>query len=269
MATARLDPARFRPQNCAMDRTRFSTIAHAAHDFCSPLDWPVLAELIGRAGLQPGNCVLDVGCGKAELLLRLIRSSGVSGVGVDTNAVFLEEGRRQARSLGVELGEGAGRLRLLQQSAADFQAAPHSFALACCVGAAHALGDPGKAIASLAAWTRPGGHVLLGEAFWQREPAADYLAVVGAARSDHGTHAELLALGAAQGLRLIAAQVSRQAAWDRYEQMYAAGVEDYVARQPEDPDGAAMRERIRTWRAAYLHNGRGTFGFGLCLWRRP
>ena len=42
---------------------------------------------------KPGERALDVGCGKAEVLLRLIERYGVKGVGVDTNPAFLEQAR--------------------------------------------------------------------------------------------------------------------------------------------------------------------------------
>jgi len=46
-------------------------------------------------------------------------------------------------------------------------------------------------------------------------------------------------------------------------------VERYVLDHPDDPDAAAMRKRIRTWRDGYLRWGRTTMGFALYLHRKP
>jgi hypothetical protein len=83
------------------------------------------------------------------------------------------------------------------------------------------------------------------------------------------THVETIAAGTEHGLEPRGAWVSSAADWDRYEDLYARTVETYIATHPEDPDGAAIGERIRRWRETYLRWGRDTLGFGLYLFGRP
>ena len=54
-----------------MNPFRFSTLAHADHLFCSPMSSARADELVEWLQLAPSSRVLDVGCGKAEFLLRL------------------------------------------------------------------------------------------------------------------------------------------------------------------------------------------------------
>ena len=86
-----------------MDRFKFTTIAHAPHRFCAPVSPAAFDSLVAQACLRPGERVLDLGCGKAAMLLRLIERYAVTGVGVDLNAAFLEEGRAHAIAMGLSL----------------------------------------------------------------------------------------------------------------------------------------------------------------------
>lgn len=79
-----------------MEHSKFTTIAHSDHVFCSPLTSPKVDQILGLLDLSPGERVLDVGCGKAEVLVCLIERFYVKGVGVDTNRHFLSEARSKA-----------------------------------------------------------------------------------------------------------------------------------------------------------------------------
>lgn len=83
-----------------MDHAKFTTIAHRNHRFCNPLDPAVLERATDGLGLRGGDRVVDVGCGKAALLVDLAARHGVAG-GVDVNAAFLDEGRALTARSGV------------------------------------------------------------------------------------------------------------------------------------------------------------------------
>src|SRR5258705_124632 len=85
-----------------MENSRYSAIAHAHHRYCNPLDPAVVDGVLERIGLTAGQRALDVGCGKAELLIRLAERFGVSGYGVDINEAFLAEAAAEAKARGVE-----------------------------------------------------------------------------------------------------------------------------------------------------------------------
>jgi SAM-dependent methyltransferase len=243
---------------------RFSTIAHRAHRYCNPLDPAALERAAEGAGLRPGARVLDVGCGKGALLVDLALRHGAVGVGVDINAAFLAEGRALAEREGV-----AASVTLVEREAHGLEVAPASFDLAACVGSTHALGGCPGTLRRLADLVRPGGHVLVGQGYWRRDPDPEYLARLGATADEMTPHEGNIAAGIAAGLEPAGAWTSTDDDWDRYEDLYADSVERHAASHPDDPDRAAMLERIRGWRETYRRWGRATLGFGLYLFRRP
>jgi cyclopropane fatty-acyl-phospholipid synthase-like methyltransferase len=247
-----------------MDPARFSTIAHRDHAYCNPVDPEVIDRVLDRLGLDAGRQVLDIGCGKAALLVRVAERCGARGVGVDINAAFLAEGRALAERLGV-----SALVQLHEIEASRLTAEPASFDAGICIGSTHALGGYRETLRGLSRWVRPGGAVLIGEGYWRRPPDPEYLERLGAAPDEMTTHEETIAAGVAEGLEPRDAWVSSERDWDRYEDLYARTVETHVATHAGDPDAAAMRERIRRWRETYQRWGRDTLGFGLYLFTRP
>ena len=247
-----------------MDPLKFTTVAHRHHRFCNPLDPVVLDRVLDGLGLLPGDRTLDVGCGKGALLVDLAVRHGVTGVGLDINAAFLEEGRTFAEGRGV-----SGAVSLLEVEASRFESAPGSFALGVCIGSSHALGGYAGTLRELARWVRPGGHVLAGHGYWKCEPDPEYLERLGATVDEMTDHEGNIAAGLAPRLVGAGAWTSTDPDWARYEDLYADTVERHAADHPEDPDAPAMLVRIRRWRETYLRWGRVTLGFGLYLFRRP
>lgn len=247
-----------------MDPIKFTTVAHQNHLYCNPLDPVLLDQVLDMLELGPGRRVLDVGCGKAALLVRIAERYGAGGVGVDINAAFLAEGRVLAQQRGVE-----ARVELIEMQASRLDAKEGSFDAGVCIGSNHALGSYRDTLRQLARWVRPGGSVLVGEGYWRRDPDHEYLERLGATPDEMMTHEDTLAAGEEFGLMPRGSWTSSQRDWDGYEELYARTVETYVATHPDDPDQAAMRERIALWRETYRRWGRDTLGFGLYLFRRP
>src|ERR1700743_634770 len=85
----------------AMNRFRFTTLAHSDHVFCSPMSSTRADELVELLDLHGPSRVLDVGCGKAEFLLRVLQRYASTGVGVDPNGEFLRVARANAETRGL------------------------------------------------------------------------------------------------------------------------------------------------------------------------
>jgi SAM-dependent methyltransferase len=247
-----------------MNRFRFSTVAHADHVFCSPLSTSKADLLVELLDLPPSGRVLDVGCGKAELLLRIARRYGAFGVGVDPDGGFLAAARASADAHGV-----SQRMEFHEARVADVALEPASFDLALCIGSSHAYGTFAEALAALAGLVRPGGQVLIADLYWRQEPSPDYLALLGASAAIHLTHAGNEAAGLAVGLAPFYSAVSSQDEWDHFEGLFCRAVERFARDQPDDPDAEAFRARIRQWREGYRRWGRDTLGFGFYLYGKP
>ena len=239
----------------AMDHTRYSTLAHHDHVFCNPLSDAKVDRLIGLLDLNPGARVIDVGCGKGEMLIRIAERWPAHVTGVDTNASFLDEARARARRVHAE------RVVFHLGAMKDFDAAPESFDAGLCIGASHAFGTYRDALRGLRRLLRPGGLALVGDGYWRRAPAPEYLALLGATPDEMADHAGNVAAAVEEGFTPLYSCTAGEDDWDHYEGLYARAIERFVAAHPDDPDAEEMRTRIRLWRDGYLKWGRGTLGF--------
>jgi cyclopropane fatty-acyl-phospholipid synthase-like methyltransferase len=243
-------------------RARLSAITHGDLAFHDPLDPAVVDEVLAFASLGPGDRALDLGCGPGELLVRLAERTGCGGLGVDLATAQIEEARRRAAARAPRAG--------LEFRAADASGVDGEFALTACVGSSHALGGLDAALARMAQLTLPGGHVLLGDGFWAREPTDHYLeALGGASRDELPDYAGLLRAGDRHGLRAVHVRVASEADWDRYEWTLIANGERFLAEHPDAPEADDLRAWVGTARDRIMApGGRGTMGFALVLLRR-
>src|SRR5215467_14223366 len=95
---------------------RFHEIAEARHRILNPLTDGKLMLLGDICRLRPGQRILDLACGKAELLARWAAEWGVGGVGVDISEVFVPAGRRRVADLGV-----ADRVEIVRGDASAYR----------------------------------------------------------------------------------------------------------------------------------------------------
>jgi SAM-dependent methyltransferase len=201
--------------------------------------------------------VLETGCGRAEVLVRVLeRYTSATGLGVDSDADWLARARANAdaRIPGREVD-------LVAATADDADLEPRSFDAVVNVAASHAHGGYPAALGALAALAAPGGVVLLGEGFWARTPSPAFLEALGGAAEDElGTLDDLLRHARSAGLEPIFESVASPADWARYEETLAGNAE---ARG--DEDSLAYARRIRARRE--LPGGADTMGFVLLVLR--
>ena len=96
---------------------RHHEIAEANHRILNPFTEEKLRLLGEVTGVASGARVLDLACGKGELLCRWAEWFGSEGVGVDLSPVFLSAAVARAVELGV-----ADRLTFIQGDAGDVRA---------------------------------------------------------------------------------------------------------------------------------------------------
>ena len=243
-------------------RERLSAITHGDRPFHDPLDPATVDEVLAFAALGPGDRALDIGCGPGELLVRLAERTGCGGLGVDLAAGQIEEARRRAAARVPEAG--------LEFLAADAGTVEGEFALSACVGSTHALGGLDEALDRMAQLTRPGGHILLGDGFWAREPTDEYLrALGGATRDELPEYAGLVRAGDRHGLTAVHVRVASEADWDRYEWTLIANGERFLTEHADAPEADDLRAWVARARDRITApGGRGTMGFALVLLRR-
>ncbi len=106
------------------------------------------------------SSVLDLGCGKGAVALRLARELRFQVLGIDLFAPFVDEARRRARSQGVD--------DLCRFETADMREALARFSGVDAViyaALGNALGDLETCVALLRGAVRPGGFIVLDDGF--------------------------------------------------------------------------------------------------------
>jgi S-adenosylmethionine-dependent methyltransferase len=119
----------------------------------------VSRQLAGHLADQPGQRILDIGCGQGSQLLVLARR-GHQVTGLDSSTALLAD---LGESLRAEPQEVQDRVRLVRgdalRAAGLFE--PEGFDAMLCHGVLMYLPDPGPLLAAIAAATVPGGLVSL------------------------------------------------------------------------------------------------------------
>jgi SAM-dependent methyltransferase len=107
-------------------------------------------------GIQPGNRVLDVGCGAGDALLVMAELAGPTGraVGLDISATMIAEARKRVPA-------SDPRIEFVEHDLYDMPFANASFDAARCSRVLQHLDDPVRAIREMMRVTRPGGRIMV------------------------------------------------------------------------------------------------------------
>lgn len=256
-----------------MNREKFGALAFAQHGLCSPLSDASVSELLVALNCQAQDRIVDFGCGKGELLIRLLERFPAGefqgqATGVEQVKALVEAAREQAKARlhGDRWSFVHGRIEEQFERALVSE---DSLDLAICMGGGSAFGSFEACLRALKSLAKPGGLVLVDNGYWKQSPAPEYLELLGCEASIYQDHGHNRELGREQGLIPIYSRTSSQSEWDHFEGLYCQGIERYVAKAPEDPDAEAFLRRIRRWREAYFKWGRDTLGYGLYLFLKP
>jgi cyclopropane fatty-acyl-phospholipid synthase-like methyltransferase len=244
-----------------MNREQLSAIAHAGHPVKAPLSDDSVREVLHHALAHPlpAAHTLDLGCGTAQWLLRaLALRPELTATGVDLSP----ESLATARAIATERGL-TDRLTLHRQDATAFTA-EQPFDVVFSVGASHAFGGLLPTLEAARRQLTAGGRVVIGEAFWQCEPTAEAVAMLGDFR-DLAATVELITEA---GWTPVHGQISTRAELDAYEWANWGSLAAWALDHPEHPDHAQVLEHANTARGEWLRVYRESFGFVTLVLRR-
>lgn len=244
-----------------MDMWKYFAIGHETHRICNPLSSAKVDELVERLELPADGRLLDIACGKGELLARSVRRWNCRAVGVDLSPPFVADARATVAGLD-PLPE------IVEANGSDYAAEAGSFDAACCIGATWIWGGLDGTLRALAGFVTPRGVVVVGEPFWRSDPAAEYLAAAGLEKDSFGTHQSNVQAGLDQGLGLLHTIVSGEDDWDRYEGYQWAAAERYAVDNPDDPDLPDLMQQMHRARDAYLGGGRDSLGWAIYMFQK-
>ncbi|HEX3592672.1 MAG TPA: methyltransferase domain-containing protein [Pseudonocardiaceae bacterium] len=217
------------------------------------------ADLIIRSfGSLDGAHVVDLGCGWAELLLRTVAASTVTGLGIDLDAEAIEHGRANAAARGL-----SDRVTLETGDASQWTGDADVLIVN---GATHVWGgDPVDHTAITLTEShrrlRPGGRLLLGEGFWERPPTEAELAAMEVPVDQYRALPDLVDLAVAHGYRPLWLSRANRDEWDEFESGHALGWERWLAANPDSPHRADIIVRADGHRRAWQRGWQDVMGF--------
>lgn len=211
-----------------------------------------MRRLLERGVPRGDERVLDLGCGAGEWLLRALATRPqLHAEGVDISEDALAQASQAASHLGVQ-----ERLVLHHQEAANFVSS-HSFDLVLSVGATHAFGGLLPTLAAARKHLAPGGRVLIGEGFWDREPSQEAVEMLG----DFTDLATTVDRIVADGWIPVDGHVSTRRELDDYEWACWGSLASWALDHPADPDSSQVLATANARRSEWLRVYRDTWGF--------
>jgi len=246
-----------------LDIWKFFYATHQFHTVLNPMSTIKIDELIELLNLKPQAVVLDIACGKGEILTRIAGRYTISGVGVDISPFFVADAKQNLKQRVPN-----SRIEILNMDGADYKP-DRLFDLSMCIGASWIYKGHQETLRALKSMTKPGGLILVGEPFWLKEPEEAYLTAAGETRDDFGTHYENVQAGTEEDLILLYSLVSNQDDWDRYSALRWYSTAKFAEENTDDPDVTEIVKRIDREKATYLQWGRDTVGWAIYLFQKP
>jgi len=148
----------------------FHIIAAAGQRSDYPLGEKALLSLGKRCGLQRSKRVLDLGCGRGELLCQWAKAYDIQGTGVDEDEEQLRLALERASDLDVWQ-----RLNLIEDDVLDYPQDFHQYDVIACLAASgrHDTLTETRDWMRQAADEQRGGLLLLGMMYWRQRPTPD------------------------------------------------------------------------------------------------
>ena len=228
-------------------------IAGERHRILNPLTDDGLIELAQVVGVRRGTGVLDLACGKGELLCRWAQRYGSHGLGVDRSEVFVAAARSRAAELGV-----ADRVRIGHGDATAYHAEPGQSHIAACLNASDLGGGVTGTIDLLRPAVRDDGLLLLGEPYWAADPPEG---------SPHSGMSGLLDAFDKAGVELVELVAADRHGWDRWQAARWWTMRAWLDAHPGDPLESRVRDHLDESRRRYLLHERGRLDWAVFVLR--
>jgi SAM-dependent methyltransferase len=241
---------------------RHHEITEANHRILNPFTEPKLRLLGEVSGVSRGSRVLDLACGKGEMLCRWAEWYGSGGLGVDLSPVFLAAAVERAAELGV-----GDRVRFLQGDAGTYEPELGAFDIAACIGATWIGAGLAGTVELLRPAIRRDGRLLIGEPYWIEPPPVEAVEALGFGPDEFVSLEGTLDRLEAAHLELVEMVLADGDSWDRYEAAQWGTIAAWLEANPADPDHDAMRALLDDGRRTYLRWGRRFLGWGVFVTR--
>jgi SAM-dependent methyltransferase len=237
-------------------------IAEAGHRILNPFTDAKLMTLADAAHVGAGTRILDLACGKGEMLCRWAEAFGVTGHGVDISEIFLAAARDRAEELQV-----ADRVSFDQGDAGAYVVEPSSYDIVSCLGATWIGGGLVGTLNLMRPALRADGLLLVGEPYWIEPPPTGAYAALSIEPQEFTDLTGTAERFAAAGCDLVEMVLADGDSWDRYAAAQWWTLAEWLRANPADSREADVRAFRDRWRRAHLAYGRRYLGWGVFVLR--
>jgi cyclopropane fatty-acyl-phospholipid synthase-like methyltransferase len=196
-----------------------------------------MVERVASLGIARASRVLDLGCGPAELLRRIVERTGASGVGVDASPFAIEEAHAR-----VACSPAAKRIELRLADVEDIdRSAVHDLVI--CIGPGWDTGGWKRLTEWTARLVAPGGHLLLADGAWRRSPTTTELRALGMEMDAYPRTETVEGIVEEAGLHVLWSHTVAAEEWDAYGERYRDAMRSFVQSSPDDRLARVAAER--------------------------
>ncbi len=239
----------------ASDTQFLRNLRHPQLAWNTPLSASHADRLLENLRLTEADRVVDLGCGRGELLLRAVADvPGLIGEGVELDYSNVERARSAAVARGL-----ADRVTFTEQDLRNYR---RTAGRVICIGADHVWGGPVPALSSLQARVEPSGRLLFGGGFWSRSPSPELVEMFGDLPA---TLEALLAASVSAGWKVDYHDIADLREWDDFETAWNRDLEDISRREPSTVRGQQADRIARQRREEYYNGYRGVLGFAYLI----
>jgi ubiquinone/menaquinone biosynthesis C-methylase UbiE len=222
---------------------------------------PSSADKLQKAGailgLQPGQQVIDFGCGFGETLALWADKYGINGIGIDVRENACE--RATNKLAGRNLSE---RIQIVCADASKYDFSAGEYDCAICIGATFIWeGGFRQTIQTLKRAAKPGGRLVIGEATWKSSLVPPQVAI----KENFATEQDLLKIIGDEGYDLMYMIHASPDDWDRYEADNWYGLTRWLDENPGHPDWDQVADHLHRSQEEYLTIGREFYQWGLYI----
>ena len=241
---------------------RFHEIAETYHRILNPFTEGQLMLLGEICSLNPDIKMLDLACGKGEMLCRWAEKYDIHGTGVDISSMFLEAAKSRANELNV-----SDNLTFIQEDAGKYSSSAHAYDIVNCIGATWIGNGLKGTIELMKPAVTSEGLLLIGEPYWIETPPKPAYDAWNLKPDDYTTLDNTLDRLESSGLELVEMVLADNYGWERYEAPQWMAVDDFLRNNPDYPEASELTGWINKNCRAYLTYGRRYLGWGVFVLR--